>query len=254
MAELGDGKLLIGKLALVTGATSGLGRAMAYALARNGAEVIVVSRKPDACQRVAKEIADATGQATYGIATHVGKWNEIDRLVQTVVDHHRTPDILINNAGISPLYESIESITEELFDKTIAVNLRGTFRLSALIGRRMVADGGGSIINVSSVGAIRPDPYSLPYCAAKAGVEVLTGGLAKVFAPTVRVNCIMPGAFMTGMASGWPEELADQFLTDAPLRRIGDPDEITGAAIYLASDQSSFTTGAILRVDGGLSL
>ena len=254
MSEPADGKLLAGKLALVTGATSGLGRAIAGAFARNGADVIVVSRKADACERVAEEISHATGQNAYGMACHLGIWNDIDRLVDTVTEHHRTPDILVNNAGMSPLYDSLESISEELFDKTIAVNLRATFRLCALIGSRMAVSAGGSIINVSSVGAIRPDPYSLPYCAAKAGVEALTAGLAKALAPKVRVNCIMPGAFLTRLSKDWPADLENQFRSNAVLKRIGEPEEIVGAATYLASDQASFTTGTVLRVDGGLSL
>ena len=143
---------------------------------------------------------------------------------------------------------------EDLFDKVIGLNLKGPFRLAALVGTRMAAAGGGSIINVSSVGAVMPDPNALPYSAAKAGLNALTVGLARAFGPTVRVNGIMPGMFLTDISKAWdPDAFAQQAARLIPLRRGGEPDEIAGAALYLASPASSYTTGAIIKVDGGLS-
>jgi NAD(P)-dependent dehydrogenase (short-subunit alcohol dehydrogenase family) len=158
----------------------------------------------------------------------------------------------VNNAGMSPLYPSVVDVTEALYDKVFDVNLKGPFRLTALIGTRMAEGNGGSIINVSSTGSIRPYGGIVPYAAAKAGVNAMTVGFAKAFGPTVRVNCIMPGAFRTDVTKAWDMEAFDQMAkTSIPLQRIGEPDEIVGAALYLASDASSYTTGTILTVDGG---
>jgi NAD(P)-dependent dehydrogenase (short-subunit alcohol dehydrogenase family) len=163
-------------------------------------------------------------------------------------------DVLVNNAGVSPVYPSLVEVSEELFDKVVAVNLKGPFRLGALAANHMAAHGGGVIVNVSSVGAIRPMGDELPYAAAKAGLNCLTMGLARAFAPTVRVNGLMPGAFLTDIAAGWRPGVAEKAARRIPLSRIGDPKEIVGAALYLASDASSYTTGSILTVDGGVAL
>jgi len=245
---------LTGRVALVTGGSRGLGRAMCLAFAEAGAAVAIASRKLDACVALADEITATTGSKAAGFACNVSRWGDCDRLVAEVYDAFGRVDILVNNAGSSPLYPSLAEVSEELFDKVIALNLKGPFRLAALIGTRMAADGGGSIINVSSVGAVMPDPDALPYSAAKAGLNTLTAGLAKAFGPTVRVNGIMPGLFLTDISQAWDE---DSYAKTArrliPLRRGGEPDEIVGAALYLASAASSYTTGAILRVDGGLA-
>jgi len=132
------------------------------------------------------------------------------------------------------------------------VNLKGAFRLSALIGARMAADGGGSIINISSTAAVAPSPLELPYAAAKAGLNALTIGLARAYAPTVRVNCIMPGAFRTDISRAWGPEMVAAMERTIPMRRIGEAPEIVAAALYFASDASSYTTGAVLKVDGGM--
>jgi NAD(P)-dependent dehydrogenase (short-subunit alcohol dehydrogenase family) len=157
----------------------------------------------------------------------------------------------VNNAGMSPIYENIVDVTEELYDKVLAVNLKGPFRLTALVGSRMRDGGGGSVVNVSSLAAIRPSPHALPYAAAKAGVENLTLGFAHAFGPTVRVNSIMPGALLTDIADHWDMEQFSREAERYALRRGGRPDEVVGAVLYFASDASSYTTGASLRVDGG---
>jgi len=161
--------------------------------------------------------------------------------------------VLVNNAGVSPTYESIDGVTEELYDKVLDVNLKGPFRLMALVGTRMAAADGGSIINVSSVAALSPSWAELPYGAAKAGLNTLTVGMAGAFGPKVRVNCILAGPFLTDISKAWSPEMLGAVSRRTALKRAGEPDEVVGAALYFASDASSFTTGAILRVDGGVA-
>jgi NAD(P)-dependent dehydrogenase (short-subunit alcohol dehydrogenase family) len=242
---------LTGRVALVTGATRGLGRAMVDGFAQAGADVVVVSRKADACEQVAKQVAADFGVETLPRATHVGRWTELDGLVDDAYERFGRVDVLVNNAGMSPLYDSVESVTEELFDKVVAVNLKGPFRLAALVGTRMAAGDGGSIINISSAGALRPRADILPYAAAKAGVNALTMGLAYAFGPSVRCNAIVAGTFMTDVSSSWDMDAFSARAQAFALQRGGQPDEIVGAALYLASDASSYTTGSLLTVDGG---
>ncbi len=241
---------LNGRIALITGATRGLGLAIAEGYASAGAEVIVVSRKADACERVAGELVRRGGRAT-GVACHVGHWQELDALVESAFRDFGRIDVLVNNAGISPVYDRLGDISEEYWDKVIAVNLKGPFRLSALVGERMAQAAGGSIINVSSTGAVRPTRDIVPYAASKAGVNAMTVGLADALGPKVRVNAIMPGPFLTSIARDWDMELLAARTETFPLRRAGEAREIVGAALYLAADASSFTTGTVLTVDGG---
>jgi NAD(P)-dependent dehydrogenase (short-subunit alcohol dehydrogenase family) len=245
---------LAGKVAVVTGGSRGLGREMCTAFARHGADVVVASRKEDACVAVAEEIARETGRRALGIGCHVGVWAQCDALVENVYERFGRVDVLVNNAGLSPLYPSLAEVSEELWDKVIAVNLKGAFRLAALVGTRMAQDGGGSIINVSSIAAVSPTPVELPYAAAKAGLGALTGGMARAFGPTVRVNTIMPGPFLTDISKAWDMEAFDQLARSRiPLQRGGRPEEIVGAALYLASDASSYTNGATIVIDGGMT-
>jgi NAD(P)-dependent dehydrogenase (short-subunit alcohol dehydrogenase family) len=226
---------------------------MAMAFAQAGADVVVSSRRLDACETVAAEIRAATGRRAVPRACHVGHWDEIQGFADGVYDELGRVDVLVNNAGMSPLYDDVATITEALYDKVLDVNLKGPFRLTALIGSRMVKAGRGSIIMVSSGGAIRPHAQIAPYAAAKAGLNALTVAYSKAFAPDVRVNCIMPGPFRTGVDRSWDDPVtAARKLERFSLRRIGDPDEVIGAALYFASDASSFATGAILAVDGGM--
>ena len=242
---------LRGKVALVTGATRGLGHAMARGIARAGGHVVVVSRDAEACARVAAELRDETGVRAVGIAAHVGRWSALDELVAKAYGEFDKVDVLVNNAGMSPVYDSEANVTEELFDKVVGVNLKGPFRLMAAVGERMVAGDGGSIINISSAGAVHPRPGILPYAAAKAGLNALTAGFAHALGPKVRVNAIMAGTFLTDVSKAWdPDAFATRARTFA-LQRGGEPDEIVGAALYLASDLSSYTTGSVLTVDGG---
>lgn len=244
---------LSGKVAVITGGSRGMGREMAAAFARCGADVVIASRKLDVCEAAAAEISEATGQRIEAIECHVGKWDHCDRLFAETYERMGRCDVLVNNAGMSPLYGKLTDVTEELFDKVINVNLRGTFRLSALFGERMAADGGGSIINVSSTASIDNGPHETAYGAAKAGINSMTKAFAQAYGPNVRVNVIMPGPFATDIANAWTDEIKDNIRGRAPLGRIGAPDEIVGAAMYLASDASSYTTGAVIKIDGGIA-
>jgi NAD(P)-dependent dehydrogenase (short-subunit alcohol dehydrogenase family) len=243
---------LTGKVAVVTGGSRGLGREICRAFAARGATVVIASRKLDACQALADEIALEHGTDSLAVACHVGVWNDCTTLIDTSIDHFGTIDVLVNNAGMSPLYPSLGAVSEELFDKVIGVNLKGPFRLAALAAEHMQANGGGSIINVSSTSSIQPSAAEVPYGAAKAGLNALTVALAHMFGPTVRVNGIMPGPFLTDISKAWDLAAFDaRAKASIPLRRGGDATEIVGAALYLASAASSYTTGSIIKVDGG---
>ena len=242
---------LDGKVALVTGGSRGLGRAMALAFAQRGAHVVIASRKLDNCEAVA-EAARQHGVRALPYACHVGRWDDLAGLVDAAYAEFGRVDVLVNNAGMSPLYPKLTAVSEELFDKVIGVNLKGPYRLSALIGERMAAGDGGSIVNVSSTAAVQPTPESEPYGAAKAGVNSLTLSLARAYAPKVRVNCIQAGPFLTDISKAWDMEAFERNAkTRIALQRGGEAEEVVGAALYLASAASSFTTGAIIRVDGG---
>ena len=241
-------------VAVITGGSRGLGREIAFAFARFGATVVVSSRKLEACESTAAEIRESCGVEAHAVACHVGRWDDCDRLIEAVVDRCGRIDVLVNNAGMSPLYESLPAVSEELFDKVIGVNLKGPFRLSALAADHMVAQGGGSIINVSSIAAVEPSKNEVPYGLAKAGLNALTVALAHMYGPAVRVNGIMPGPFMTDITHAWDlDELAETARTRIPLGRGGEPNEIVGAALYLASRASSYTTGSIIKIDGGFA-
>lgn len=237
-----------GKVALVTGGSRGLGYEIAKAFAHCGADIVVASRKAENCTAVAAEI-QALGRTALALGCHVGRWQEIDSLVEAVYDRFGRVDILVNNAGMSPMAASSRETAEELFDKVVAVNFKGPFRMTALVGSRMAAGAGGSIINISSIGAIRPQPSYAPYSGAKAALNAITTAFAFEYAPKVRVNAILPGSFRTDIAKSWPKDKERQ--TSAALGRFGEPEEIVSTALYLASDSSSFTTGALIRVDGG---
>lgn len=241
---------LTDRVVLVTGGSRGLGREMAFAAARCGADVVIASRKYDNCVSTAAHIEGETGRTAMPYAVHVGHWDELDGLIEAVYDRFGRLDVLVNNAGMSPLYDRLTDVTEKLFDTVVNLNLKGPFRLSALAGERMAAAGRGVIINVSTHGSLRPHPSYLPYAAAKAGLNALTEGLARAYGPAVRVNTLMPGPFLTDIAKAWDLGEVNPFA-DYALQRAGQPSEIVGAALFLMSDASSYTTGSILHCDGG---
>ena len=242
---------LTGKVAVVTGGSRGLGRSMVKAFAEAGADVVIASRKLDNCETLAKEVEAETGRTAVPVAVHVGHWDECNALVDMVYDRFGKCDVFVNNAGMSPLYADLVSVSEELFDKVVGVNLKGPFRLGVLAGKRMYEAGSGSIINVSTIGSLLASVGELPYASAKAGLNAFTVGLAEALAPKVRVNCILPGAFATDITAPWSDEMKSGKMV--PLKRLGAPDEIVGTALYLASEASSYTTGALIRVDGGMT-
>jgi NAD(P)-dependent dehydrogenase (short-subunit alcohol dehydrogenase family) len=214
---------LAGRVAVVTGGSRGLGKEMAKAFAREGADVLITSRKIEACQQTADEIVAATGRRAVPFGCHVGRWEQFQGLCDFAYETFGKVDILVNNAGMSPLYSSLVDITEDLFNKVIAVNLTGPFRLCALFGERMVAAGSGSIINISSVAAVRPTPNELPYAAAKAGINAMTAGYAKALGPNVRINTIMPGPFLTDIADHWDMKEFEAHAQVYPMKRGGRP-------------------------------
>jgi NAD(P)-dependent dehydrogenase (short-subunit alcohol dehydrogenase family) len=239
---------LTGQVALVTGGSRGLGLEMALAFAAAGADVIVASRKIENCEKVAEQIA-AMGRRALPLAVHAGRWSEIDRLVEQAYAKFERIDILVNNAGMSPAMPS-HLVTEELFDKVIGLNFKGPFRLAALVGQRMAAGAGGSIINISSGASWKAMPQVVPYAGAKAALNAMTISLAQEYGPKVRVNAIAAGPFLTDISKAWTEEQRAKAPNAAG--RPGLPEEIVTSALYLASPASSYVSGTILRCDGGL--
>ena len=216
---------LTGRVVLITGGSRGLGREMAFAAARLRRRRRHRQPQPRLLRgRPPRRSSAATGRAAFPYQVHVGRWDQLDGLVDAAYDRFGKVDVLVNNAGMSPLYESLASVTEKLFDAVVNLNLKGPFRLSALVGERMVADGGGSIINVSSSGSLRPAPDMLPYAAAKAGLNALTEGLAQAFGPTVRVNTLMAGPVPHRHQQGvGPRRRPGRPFGTSPLQRAGQP-------------------------------
>ena len=239
------------RVVLVTGGSRGLGAAMSVALAQRNARVVIASRKLEACQELATRITDGGGQA-HALACHVGQWDSLDGVVEAAVKRWGRLDALVNNAGMSPLAPSLLDTSETLFDKVIGVNLKGPTRLTALAAAAMGRTGGGSIINISSVASVRPTPVTTVYAAAKAGLNALTRATAREFASAgVRVNGIVCGTFDTDAAAGLVNN--PEILRSIALGRVGRPDEVVGAVIYLLSDASSYTTGSVMTIDGGVA-
>ncbi len=246
---------LAGRVVVVTGGSRGLGKQMCLAFARRGATVVVASRKVEFCERLATEITEQTGQPALGLGLHVARWDDHEPFVGDVLNRFGAIDVLVNNAGSSPTYKSLADVSEKLFDATTGVNMKGPFRLSVLVADHMVSSGrGGCIVNVSSSAAVQPSSMEVPYAMAKSALNTLTRALARAYAPLVRVNGIMPGPFLTDISKAWDmEAFAERAAERIPLARAGEPPEILGAALYLASEASSYTTGTILRVDGGIA-
>ena len=243
-----------GKVVMITGGSRGLGKAMSLEFARRGAAVVIASRKLEECEKVAEQVR-ALGAEALPIACHVGQWDELDAAVEAAVNRFGRIDVLVNNAGMSPVAPSLLETSEALFDKIIDVNLKGPTRLTALVAKTMAGNGGGSIINISSVASVRPSPVTTVYSAAKAGLNALTAASAQEFAPLgVRVNCVICGVFDTDAAAGFvrnPETLP-HVVEPVALKRVGQPQEVVGAVLYFASPASSYTTGSCVTVDGGV--
>ncbi|AMO04630.1 short-chain dehydrogenase [Mycolicibacterium neoaurum] len=249
----GGARQMAGRVVVVTGGSRGLGKAMCRHFAAAGDHVVVSSRKADACDALARELRDAHGVDAVGFGCHVASWDQCDALIDFVEQRFDRIDVLVNNAGMSPHYPSLPELSEELFTKVVGVNFGGPFRLAVRAGDLMRRGDGGSIINITSIAAVHPEPYDLPYAAAKAALNTVTGGLARAFGPAVRVNAVMAGPFDTDVTAAWNDDTVHRIEQSVPLGRIGRPEEIVGAVAYLAGPDASFTTGAILKVDGGMA-
>jgi len=244
---------LTGRVAVVTGSSRGIGEAIATAFAARGARVVVSSRKGEACADVAEHIRAAGGDAE-SIACHTGDIDALGALFAHVQQRYGRLDVLVNNAAASPYYGPVLDTDLAAFQKTVDVNIRGYFFASVFGGRLMRAGGGGSIINVASVNAVRPGPLQGIYSITKGAVLNMTKVFARECGPDgIRVNAILPGLVRTKFAGALlsDAEQVERYVGNNPLRRVGEPRDIAGAAVFLASDASSYVTGEFLVVDGG---
>ncbi|QTI70960.1 SDR family NAD(P)-dependent oxidoreductase [Gordonia polyisoprenivorans] len=240
-----------GKVAVVTGGSRGIGRAIATGFAAAGADVVIASRKLDRCAALATELEQTYGVRCLPVAYHAAKWEDSERLADQVLERFGRCDVLVNNAGMSPFHEGITTISEDYYDKVLGVNLKGPFRLSVRLGAHIAEQGGGAIINISTIGSLRPAAHEIVYGMAKAGLNALTVALSGELAPKVRVNAILPGAVDTDIAAVWPSEMREAAIKLAPMGRFGVPDDFVGPALWLASERSAYVTGTLIRVDGG---
>lgn len=244
---------LTGKVALVTGASRGIGESIARTLAAYGAHVIVSSRKVEACEGVVAAIRAAGGKAE-ARACHIGEMEQIQKLFGDIEAAHGRLDILVNNAATNPYYGSILDTDLSAFQKTVDVNIRGYFFSSVMGAKLMIKNGGGSIVNVASINAVIPGKLQGIYSITKAAVVSMTKAFAMECAESgVRVNALLPGATDTRFAAALVQNKAilDQVMTHVPMKRVAHPDEMSGAVLYLVSNASSYTTGTCLAVDGG---
>lgn len=246
---------LSGKVILVNGGSRGIGEAMALEMGAHGATVIVSSRKLEAVQAVADKIT-AAGGAARAFACHTGQLEQVDALFANIQAEFGRLDVLVNNAATNPYFGPMVHAPESAFDKTFEVNVKGYFMMAQRAGQMMVDQGKGSIINIASIEGISPSPMMGIYSMTKAAVIMMTKAIAKELGGSnVRCNCICPGLTETKFAKVLIDtpEIYDHYVQRAPLARHAQPSEIVGAALYFASDASSYTTGAILPVDGGTS-
>lgn len=244
---------LRGKVAIVTGASKGIGEAVARGLAEFGAQVVISSRKQEAVEAVAASLR-AAGQEATAVAAHVGDAAALRHLVNTACERYGGIDILVNNAATNPVYGPLLATDDAVFDKILSVNLKAPLELARLAHPHLARRGGGSIINVSSIGGLSPEPGPGLYSVSKAALLSLTKVMAREWASDgIRVNALCPGLLQTKFSAAmWQDEATLQrFLRDVPLGRIGQPEDLVGLAIYLASDASRYCTGAIFTVDGG---
>ena len=247
---------LAGKVAIITGSTKGIGRAMASGLAQAGATVVVSSRKQDLCDKTAAEIEAETGATTLGLACHVGDWDAIPGFVDTVQDRFGHIDVLVNNAGITPTTLTVSDITQDVWRKIFSVNVEGPLRMAQCVAPLMRDNGGGSIVNIASMAAYSGGPGVCAYGASKAALVNLTKSMAQEWMSwNIRVNVLSPGPFLSEMVEGAERNapgFKDMIAGGTLMKRVADPAEIVGPVLYLASDASSFVTGDDISVSGGM--
>jgi len=247
---------LDGKIALVTGASRGIGEAIAGTLADYGAHVILTSRKIEGLQKAADKIKAAGGKAT-PIACHVGKLDQIDALFKTIKDTFGKLHILVNNAATNPYFGDLLGADEGAWDKTLDVNLKGPFFICQRAARLMIESGGGSIVNVASVNGFRAEPFQGIYSISKAGMIMMTNTFARELADkNIRVNTLAPGLTETKFADALfsNKDIYQYAINKIPMKRHAQPEEMTGAVLYLVSEAAPFTTGACIICDGGMIL
>lgn len=247
---------LKGKVAIVTGASKGIGRAIAEALGQSGARVVVSSRKQEAVEEVASELKKQNIEA-FAVAAHMGEMNDIKHLVSKTKDHFGGIDIIVNNAASNPVFGSISETDESAFDKIIAVNVKGPFVLCKLAYKDMCARGGGSVINISSIEGLTPSPGLGIYSVSKASLLMLTKAMAREWGNDgIRVNVICPGLIKTKFSRAlWDsEDILKHFMAKTPIQRIGEPEDIAALALFLASDASAYCTGGVYVADGGYAV
>ncbi|NOZ13163.1 MAG: glucose 1-dehydrogenase [Acidobacteria bacterium] len=244
-----------GKIALVTGASRGIGEAVARSLAVLGATVIIAARKIETLEQVAAAIEKEGGKAI-PVACNTGRPDEIEALFETIGSRGYSLDILVNNAATNPFYGPAVDVPQWAFDKTFEVNVKGYFLMCQYAAKQMLAKNGGNIVNIASVAGLSPIPQQVVYGMGKAAVIAMTRGLAKELGPKgIRVNAVAPGVVETKFAEAMTknEEIQRMILGMTPLRRFAGPEEIVGSVLYLASGLSTYTTGTILVCDGGIS-
>jgi NAD(P)-dependent dehydrogenase (short-subunit alcohol dehydrogenase family) len=241
------------RVAIVTGASRGLGSAIAEGLAEHGARVVLSSRKQEDLDREAARLNERFPGSAVAIAAHAGRQDDLRRLVEGTLERFGRVDILINNAGTNPYFGPLIDADPVVWDKTFEVNLRGYFLLTQLVYRAWMEQNGGAVLNIASTGGLRPSIGLGVYDVTKAGVIMLTRQLARELGGRVRVNCIAPGLFRTRFAEAlWSNEaVLERVVQGNPFGRIGSPDEIAGAAVFLVSDAASYVNGQVLVIDGG---
>jgi NAD(P)-dependent dehydrogenase (short-subunit alcohol dehydrogenase family) len=244
---------LTGRVALITGASRGIGSAIATALVEQGAQVVLSSRKQADLDEEAARINAQYPQRAMAIAAHAGRQEDLERLVKSVMETHTHIDILVNNAATNPYFGPVIGADLAAWDKTFEVNLRGVFILTKLVYEAWMESHGGTVVNVASVGGLRPGLGLGVYNVTKAGVIMLTRQLARELGGKVRVNAVAPGLVKTRFAEAlWGnQEILDRVLASNPMGRIGMPDEIAGVVAFLASDAASYVNGEVIAIDGG---
>ncbi len=256
MSNLRDKFDLKGKVAIITGASKGIGESMAQILAEAGAKVIVSSRKQEAVDEVANALK-AQGYEATGVACHVGEMSQLKNLVEKTIEIYGGIDIIINNAATNPVFGPVVNTDESAFDKIMQVNVKAPFELAKLCYPSMKSRGGGSIINISSIGGLSPEPLLGIYSVSKASLVMLTKVIAKEWGKDgIRANVVCPGLIQTKFSEAlWKnDEMLQKSVKHLPISRIGKPEDLAGVALFLASDAAAYITGAVYTVDGGYTI